>query len=89
MQSGCNHADVPALLGSLYLESDHTLSFGKKCMILAATDINSAMHPCSTLPENNSARIDGLAAKDLYAKTLGFRIATVSCAAACFFMCHS
>src|SRR5699024_3834414 len=61
---------------------------GIQGVVLAHADIFAGMEVCATLPDDDGAGIDLLAAKTLDAKPFGMGIASVATAAACLFMCH-
>ncbi|CUX35255.1 hypothetical protein AGR5A_Cc70242 [Agrobacterium genomosp. 5 str. CFBP 6626] len=57
-------------------------------VVLADADIGARMPLRAALTQNNVAWNDGFAAELLYAKALGFGIATVTRGTASFFVCH-
>src|SRR5688572_8730296 len=57
-------------------------------MITTATDVVARMKLGAALTHDDIAGFYQLAAKTLDAQTLGLGIAAVTCAAACFLVCH-
>ena len=59
-----------------------------QCVVPAAAYINTGMKPGAPLPDQDIPRLDCFTAVAFDAQALGFGITAVTCAAACFFMCH-
>lgn len=83
-----NDTDMLAVLGALGLKHDLAVNQCEQGVILAAANVGTGVELGATLANQDIAGIHFLAAKAFDAKTLGNRIATVSCTTACFFMCH-
>jgi hypothetical protein len=73
---------------ALIQKLDAAGDLGKQSVILAATDIQSGLHPRPTLPDDDRPTRNNLSAKRLKAQPLRIRIAPVSRSALTFFMCH-
>ena len=93
-QCPCGHASAGddihefTLLRSALHKPDNTVSLGKQGMVLAATDVGAGMKMGTTLPDQDIAGMDLLAAETLYAATLGVAVAPVSAGTLSFFVCH-
>jgi len=78
------HVDAAAAAIEFYVAVDQ----GVEGVVVALAHVAAGMETGAQLPNKNIARPDVLAAKALYAATLGIRIATVAAGALTFFMCH-
>ena len=70
------------------LKLDAAISRGEQRVIPAYTHILTGAITSATLAHQDISSQYFLAAELLQAKALGFRVATVSRTAACFFVCH-
>ena len=66
-------APLVAAIPELHRAAD----LGKQRIVLADADIQAGLDRCSTLPHDNRAAGDHLAAKGLHAQPLGIRVASV------------
>src|SRR5437773_3597557 len=87
---GCrrNDADEGLLAGALDFELDFAVDEGEQRVILADADVDAGVHFGPALADDDGSRDDRLAAEGFDAKPCGLRIAAVTRAAACFFVCH-
>lgn len=69
-------------------EFDAPFNLRKQRVVAADADIRSGAIFRTALTDNDVSGDDSLTAGFLYAQTTTFRVASVSCAAACFLMCH-
>jgi hypothetical protein len=83
-----DHVNVLSIFRSLFLEFHNAVPLRKQRVIPSHTDIKSRVNFCATLANNDISGNNLLTAVNLDAQSLGFRIATVLSAAACFFMSH-
>src|SRR5450756_2194884 len=83
-----NDVNVGVLLGALHPELDDAMCFGEQGVVGADTDIHAGAIHSAALADQDVSREHVLAAEFLDAEPLGMRIAAVSGAAACFFVCH-
>jgi len=70
------------------VETDGTVGEGEKRVVTADADIGAGMEVRTALAHDDIACPNCLAAKDLDAQSLRFRIATVTSTAACLFVSH-
>jgi hypothetical protein len=82
------YAHLFAALGTLDFESHDAIDLGEEGMIGSAPHIHAGMKPGAPLPHEDIARPHDLATEPLDPKAFRFRIATITAAAACFFMRH-
>jgi hypothetical protein len=69
-------------------EYDTAVHLCEQGIVSAASDVHARMKASSTLPYNNRAGSDHLAAKPLHTKPLSIGVTTVLAAAATLLMCH-
>jgi len=91
--SGCcriasDYIDMLTVLRSFSLKLDGAVLFRKQGVITSNTDIQTSMKMGAALPHDDVAGNYLLATINLDAQSFTFRIATVLCTAACFFMSH-
>src|SRR5258708_32612093 len=83
---GLDHHKLPHR--SLVEELDASRDLGEESVVFAASDVQSGLHPCAALANDDRAAWHQLPAESLKAKPLRVRAAPVSCSALSFFMCH-
>src|SRR3972149_4087033 len=78
------HVDAAAAAIEFYVAVDQ----GGEGGVVSLTPLAAGMVTGASLPKKDMSRPYCLAAKALYAATLGIRIATVAAGALTFFICH-
>ena len=81
-------ADEAVLTRAFALEYDAPVDFCIQRVVVTTADVATGMKVGAALADQNVARRDDFVAEFFHAETLGFRVAPVACAAACFFMSH-
>ncbi len=59
-------------------ELDASRDLGEECVVFAASDVQSGLHPCAALADDDRAAWHQLPAESLKAKPLRVRVAPVS-----------
>src|SRR5258708_40085736 len=73
---GLDHHKLPHR--SLVEELDASRDLGEECVVFAASDVQSGLHPCAALADDDRAAWHQLPAESLKAKPLRVRVAPVS-----------
>lgn len=82
------HHHVFAIVGPLDLKANYAIRQGEQGVVPATTDVDAVTESGTALADDDAASADALSTKDLDAEPFGFRIAAVTGASACFFVCH-
>src|SRR5690606_20659101 len=83
-----DHVHELAVLVTAYHEGHHAIGLGEQGVILAAAHVQAGVETGATLPHDDVAGGNGLAAIHLHAQAFAFRVAAVTGTAACLFVCH-
>ncbi len=68
-RSGRNHAHVATILRTFDLELHHAVNLGEQRVIPATAYIDTVVHRCAALTDNDAAGIDGLTTVNLYTQS--------------------
>lgn len=82
------NTDLFALVRASGFKYNPAACFGEESVIATTTNIDAGANMGAALADDDVACHNSLTAEAFYAQSFGFRIAAISGAAACLFMCH-
>jgi len=86
--SGCYDADKLAIFRAFDFKLHFAFRSREQSVVFANAYVSTSMESCATLTNNDIASQDMLAAVFFDTQTFGYRIAAVTGATTCLFMCH-